>query len=156
MIYHGYVVTHLDALCHLFTPGGRDGMYNGYPIALVTDAGAAKLGVEVMGVHGIVGRGVLLDIAALNGGPLPLGSIIRARRPRGGGGAAGRHRRHRRHPLHPQRRRRAATATSSAPASTPTACPGCTPARSRRSATTATATCIRRSPASRAGPSRST
>ena len=78
MIYHGYVVTHLDALCHLFTPEGRDGMYNGYPIALVTDAGAAKLGVEVMGVHGIVGRGVLLDIAALKGGPLPLGSIIPA------------------------------------------------------------------------------
>jgi kynurenine formamidase len=77
MIYHGYVVTHLDALCHLFTPEGREGMYNGLPVELVTDAGAAKLGVEVMGVHGIVGRGVLLDVAALNGGPLPLGSIIR-------------------------------------------------------------------------------
>jgi kynurenine formamidase len=76
MIYHGYVVTHLDALCHLFTPGGRDGMYNGYPVSLVTDAGAAKLGVEVMGVEGIVGRGVLLDVAALKGGPLPLGSTI--------------------------------------------------------------------------------
>ncbi len=76
MIYHGYTVTHLDALCHLFTPEGREGMYNGYPISLVTDAGSAKLGVEVMGVHGIVGRGVLLDIAALRGGPLPLGSVI--------------------------------------------------------------------------------
>ena len=76
MIYHGYVVTHLDALCHLFTPEGRDGMYNGYPVSLVTDAGAAKLGVEVMGATGIVGRGVLLDIAALKGGPLALGSII--------------------------------------------------------------------------------
>ena len=76
MIYHGYVVTHLDALCHLFTPGGGAGMYNGYPVSLVTDAGAAKLGVEVMGTHGIVGRGVLLDIAALKGGPLPLGSVI--------------------------------------------------------------------------------
>lgn len=76
MIYHGYVVTHLDALCHLFTPEGREGMYNGYPISLVTDAGAAKLGVEVMGEKGIVGRGVLLDVAALKGVPLPLGSII--------------------------------------------------------------------------------
>jgi kynurenine formamidase len=76
MIYHGFVVTHLDALCHLFTPEGRDGMYNGYPVSLVTDAGAAKLGVEAMGASGIVGRGVLLDIAALKGAPLPLGSII--------------------------------------------------------------------------------
>lgn len=76
MIYHGYTVTHLDALCHLFTPEGREGMYNGYPVSLVTDAGAGRLGVEVMGVEGIVGRGVLLDIAALAGGPLPLGTVI--------------------------------------------------------------------------------
>lgn len=76
-IYHGYTITHLDALCHVFTPEGREGMYNGYPIDLVTDAGAAKLGVEVMGVTGIVGRGVLLDVAAVRGGPLPLGSVIR-------------------------------------------------------------------------------
>ncbi|MFO1141742.1 MAG: cyclase family protein [Amaricoccus sp.] len=75
-IYHGYTITHLDALCHLFTPGGRDGMYNGYPISLVTDAGAQKLGVERMGEHGIAGRGVLLDLAP--GGALPLGSVIRA------------------------------------------------------------------------------
>ena len=76
-IYHGYTITHLDALCHLFTPGGGAGMYNGYPISLVTDAGAQKLGVERMGEHGIVGRGVLLDIAGLKGAPLPLGSVIR-------------------------------------------------------------------------------
>jgi hypothetical protein len=76
MIYHGYVVTHLDALCHLFTPEGREGMYNGFPIELVTEQGAEKLGVEVMGATGIVGRGVLLDVAALNGAPLPLGSVI--------------------------------------------------------------------------------
>jgi kynurenine formamidase len=76
MIYHGYVVTHLDALCHLFTPEGREGMYNGFPIEAVTERGAEKLGVEVMGATGIVGRGVLLDVAALKGGPLPLGSVI--------------------------------------------------------------------------------
>jgi len=76
MIYHGYVVTHLDALCHLFTPEGKQGMYNGYSIDLVTEQGAGMLGVEVMGVSGIVGRGVLLDIAGLNGGPLNLGSTI--------------------------------------------------------------------------------
>lgn len=77
MIYHGYTVTHIDALCHFFTPEGREGMYNGYPVDLVTDAGAGKLGVEVMGEHGIVGRGVLLDVAAVRGAPLALGSVIR-------------------------------------------------------------------------------
>jgi kynurenine formamidase len=76
MIFHGFTITHIDALSHIFTPGGRDGMYNGYPVSLVGDAGAAKLGVEAMGAAGIVGHGVLLDVAALKGGPLPLGSII--------------------------------------------------------------------------------
>lgn len=74
---HGYTITHLDALCHIFTPEGREGMYNGFPISAVTRDGAEKLGVEVMGERGIVGRGVLLDVAALRGGPLPLGSVIR-------------------------------------------------------------------------------
>jgi hypothetical protein len=76
MIYHGYVVTHLDALCHLFTPEGKEGMYNGFPIEAVTERGTERLGVEVMGATGIVGRGVLLDVAALKGGPLELGSVI--------------------------------------------------------------------------------
>jgi hypothetical protein len=44
MIYHGFNVTHLDALCHLFTPEGRDGMYNGFSVDAVTDKGAEKLG----------------------------------------------------------------------------------------------------------------
>jgi hypothetical protein len=78
MIYHGFNVTHLDALCHLFTPEGRQGMYNGFPLDAVTEKGAEKLGVEVMGRMGIVGRGVLLDIAALKGSPLPVGSAIMA------------------------------------------------------------------------------
>ena len=77
MIYHGFAVTHLDALCHLFTPEGRQGMYNGFPISAVTEQGAEKLGVEVMGAVGIVGRGVLLDIAAAKGGVLEPGSVIR-------------------------------------------------------------------------------
>jgi kynurenine formamidase len=74
---HGFTITHLDALCHIFTPEGREGMYNGFPIEAVTPEGAERLGVEVMGAAGIVGRGVLLDIAALQGAPLPLGSTIR-------------------------------------------------------------------------------
>jgi kynurenine formamidase len=76
MIYHGFAVTHIDALCHMFTPEGRQGMYNGFPISAVTPQGAEMLGVEVMGAVGIVGRGVLLDVAALKGKALAAGSVI--------------------------------------------------------------------------------
>jgi kynurenine formamidase len=76
MTCHGFAFTHLDALCHVFTPAGRMGMYNGYPIENVTDQGALKLGIENMAATGIVGRGVLLDVAEVRGDPLPLGSAI--------------------------------------------------------------------------------
>jgi kynurenine formamidase len=76
MTCHGFAVTHVDALCHLFTPEGRQGMYNGYPIDDVTPSGALRLGIEHVGAVGIVGRGVLLDVAEVKGGPLPLGSAI--------------------------------------------------------------------------------
>ena len=76
MTCHGFAVTHVDALCHLFTPEGRQGMYNGYPIDDVTPNGALRLGIEHVGAVGIVGRGVLLDVAEVKGGPLPLGSAI--------------------------------------------------------------------------------
>ncbi|MDB5854398.1 MAG: Polyketide cyclase [Herminiimonas sp.] len=76
MVYHGFTVTHIDALCHMFTPEGKQGMYNGFPVSAVTPHGAQKLGVEVMGATGIVGRGVLLDIGALKGKALASGSVI--------------------------------------------------------------------------------
>ena len=76
MIYHGFAVTHIDALCHMFTPEGKQGMYNGFPVSAVTPHGAEKLGVEVMGGVGIVGRGVLLDIAAQKGKALAPGYAI--------------------------------------------------------------------------------
>ena len=76
MTCHGFAVTHLDALCHIFTPQGSQGMYNGYPISNVTDTGTQKLGIEHVGATGIVGRGVLLDVAEVHGGPLPLGTAI--------------------------------------------------------------------------------
>ena len=76
MTCHGFAVTHVDALCHLFTPEGKQGMYNGYPIEDVTPSGALRLGIERVGEVGIVGRGVLLDVAEVHGGPLPLGSAI--------------------------------------------------------------------------------
>ncbi len=77
MTCHGFAITHVDALCHLFTPEGKHGMYNGYPIDDVTPAGALRLGIENMGAVGIVGRGVLLDIAEVRGAPLDPGSTIR-------------------------------------------------------------------------------
>lgn len=76
MTCHGFAVTHVDALCHIFTPEGRQGMYNGYPVSDVTESGARRLGIEHVGAVGIVGRGVLLDVAEVRGGPLPLGSAI--------------------------------------------------------------------------------
>ena len=38
--------------------------------------GTLKLGIEHVAARGIVGRGVLLDVAAVHGGPLPLGTPI--------------------------------------------------------------------------------
>ena len=64
LAFHGFAVTHLDSLCHIF----RDGqMYNGRSSDLVsTAAGATVLSVDTVR-DGIVGRGVLLDIPLLKG-----------------------------------------------------------------------------------------
>jgi kynurenine formamidase len=62
---HGFAFTHLDALSHVFYQGK---MYNGVPESAISGAGAAKLGVGLM-ASGIVGRGVLIDIAWLKGVP---------------------------------------------------------------------------------------
>ena len=64
--FHGFAVTHVDSLCHVF----RDGhMYNGKPAdAVTTSTGAAIQTVEAIS-DGIVGRGVLLDIARLRSKP---------------------------------------------------------------------------------------
>src|ERR1039458_8937101 len=61
--YHGFNVTHLDALCHFFH--GAE-MYNGFPTKEVTDKGAAKLSVINM-KNGIFTRGVLMDFPRLYG-----------------------------------------------------------------------------------------
>ena len=76
MTCHGFAITHLDALCHVFTPAGVQGMYNGFPVADVTPTGAVRLGIEHIAEAGIVGRGVLLDVAEVRGGPLAPGSAI--------------------------------------------------------------------------------
>jgi kynurenine formamidase len=61
--YHGFAHTHLDALCHMFHNGK---MYNGYSKDEVTKDGAGKLSVLTL-KHGIVSRGILMDIPRLKG-----------------------------------------------------------------------------------------
>src|SRR5262245_33692890 len=62
--YHGFAVTHMDALCHMFYKGQ---MYNGFTRKDVTERGAAKLSV-VNAKQGIITRGVLMDMPKLLGG----------------------------------------------------------------------------------------
>jgi kynurenine formamidase len=64
--------THIDALCHAWYD---DTLYNGFPASDTrSTTGAAHCGIDKMGP--IVGRGILLDVAALHGGALPDGAII--------------------------------------------------------------------------------
>ena len=64
LVYHGYAITHLDGLCHIFWDGK---MYNGRPAHLVNSArGAANLPITELR-DGIATRGVLLDVAAAKG-----------------------------------------------------------------------------------------
>ena len=64
--YHGNTITHVDALCHIFS-GGK--MYNGFPANLVnSESGAEVASVELL-AQGVVTRGVLLDIPRLRGVP---------------------------------------------------------------------------------------
>lgn len=63
--YHGFVNTHIDALCHIFTgAGGR--LYNDVDPALITEDGATTHSVDRWR-HGIVTRGVLYDIPRMRG-----------------------------------------------------------------------------------------
>lgn len=61
--YHGLAHSHLDALGHAFHNGQ---MYNGLSQTLVSEEGAQRLSIAVMG-EGIVSRGVLIDIPWLRG-----------------------------------------------------------------------------------------
>ena len=62
--FHGYAITHLDSLCHIFWNGQ---MYNNRPAAMVTTReGATANAVDVL-KDGVVGRGVLLDAARHRG-----------------------------------------------------------------------------------------
>ena len=64
LVYHGYTVTHVDALSHIFWDGR---MYDDRPAELVTSPfGATQLAVTALR-DGVQTRGVLLDVAALRG-----------------------------------------------------------------------------------------
>jgi kynurenine formamidase len=58
MNVHGYVDSHIDALCHVIFDGT---LYNGVAADAVTAEGATELSIKVAS-DGIVGRGLLLDI----------------------------------------------------------------------------------------------
>ncbi len=60
---HGDCHTHIDALCHVSYKGK---LYNGKPAASVTSRGPTLQDITAY-AHGIVGRGVLLDIPRLRG-----------------------------------------------------------------------------------------
>jgi kynurenine formamidase len=62
---HGFMTSHIDALCHIFHEGK---LYNGYPIEKVTAHGALELGIHELR-NGVVSRGVLLDVPAARGVP---------------------------------------------------------------------------------------
>ena len=62
--YHGYAHSHMDALCHNSYEGE---MYNGFSReAIDPDEGCVNLGIT-SAKQGILTRGVLMDIARLNG-----------------------------------------------------------------------------------------
>lgn len=64
--FHGVTITHLDGLSHIFWDGA---MYNGKPAELVTAAEGARHHAVTAFRDGIVTRGVLMDVPALDGRP---------------------------------------------------------------------------------------
>ena len=65
MNVHGNADSHIDALCHVMFDGK---LYNGIDADTVTAAGATELSIDVA-AHGIVGRGLLLDIPRVRAAP---------------------------------------------------------------------------------------
>jgi kynurenine formamidase len=63
--FHGDAHSHIDALCHVIYEGS---LHNGAPAASVLSTGAQAQSIDVA-ANGIIGRGVLLDIASVRGVP---------------------------------------------------------------------------------------
>jgi hypothetical protein len=87
LVFHGYSVTHLDALSHYFWDGH---MYNGRPASAVRSTSGATVHAMAALPNGITTRGVLLDVARVRERRW-LGRL--SGRPRGRGAASGRARR---------------------------------------------------------------
>lgn len=63
LIMPSHTSTHMDALCHVYSDNK---IYNGHPADEVTPySGAARCSIDKVG--GVVGRGVLIDVAASKG-----------------------------------------------------------------------------------------
>ncbi len=72
LLMPAHIGTHIDALCHAWYD---DQLYNGFPgTGTRGTTGAARCGIVKMGP--IAARGILLDVAAARGGPLPDGASI--------------------------------------------------------------------------------
>ena len=64
MVPHGFVITHVDSLSHIFL-GGQ--MYNGWPAHKVLTRGGATVESIDLLKDGVITRGVLLDMPTLKG-----------------------------------------------------------------------------------------
>jgi kynurenine formamidase len=64
LAFHGYSVTHLDSLSHLFW---NRQSYNGRPASDVSTVSGAATGSVEVARNGVVARGVLLDLAGARG-----------------------------------------------------------------------------------------
>ncbi|HEV7710452.1 MAG TPA: cyclase family protein [Asanoa sp.] len=63
-VFHGYSVTHLDALSHVFWDRK---MYNGVPAELVSSSHGATAHDVTAVKGGVITRGILVDVAAFRG-----------------------------------------------------------------------------------------
>lgn len=66
LLYHGYLTTHIDALCHVW---GAEGMWNGRDPAVEVTSQGARFGSIDAWRDGIVTRGVLIDVPKFRGEP---------------------------------------------------------------------------------------
>jgi kynurenine formamidase/ketosteroid isomerase-like protein len=76
-VWHGFAQTHLDSLCHVFA--SPQALYNGVPRSEVGPHGCRRLGIDAVARRGVLGRGVLIDVAGLKGAPLDPGTPILVR-----------------------------------------------------------------------------
>lgn len=65
LMMHTHGTTHIDALCHVYF---GDTLYNGHSADTLLPTGAQRCGIDHVGP--MVGRGILLDIAAHRGVPM--------------------------------------------------------------------------------------